>query len=100
MDDIGAKISKIAPHAGRQANRKVILTATWNGNRGQADQLARRGKRGLRDSRRIYPHRRALGKQIARQPVKRLVRSIAHIIVVAAEQRNAKIGCLHDRCGL
>jgi hypothetical protein len=55
--------------------------------------IGRKGRFG--DRRRVDPDRRALPKQIFDQPVERLVRPVADIIVIAAEQRDAKVGRVH-----
>jgi len=43
-----------------------------------------------------HAHCRALAQQVFDQAVERLVRAVARVVVVAAEQGNAKIARLHD----
>ena len=62
-----------------------------------ADQIAGRRKGRLVGRRRIDAQRHAMVEQVARQPVERLVRAIADIIIVSAEHRDAELGRLHPR---
>src|SRR3546814_18334141 len=61
----------------------------------RADQVARRFEgRAVRGGR-IDAHRRPLPQQIGDEAVERLVRAIAHIIVIAAEECDAKPRDIH-----
>ena len=57
------------------------------------------GKAGMLDRRRIDPYLHALAQQIADQPVKRLVGSVADIIVIAGEEGDAEF-VKFPRCGV
>ena len=55
------------------------------------------GKGRLFHGRRIDPDLDVLAQQIADQPVERLVRPVADVVVIAREQGDAKIARFHER---
>ncbi len=100
VHDIGREPVQVLLDPRRQDGGHAIFGAAGDRQRGQADQVARRLERGGFRGRRIDADLRAVVEQPADQPVERLVRAVAHVIVVAAEQRNAEIGNVHDRPAL
>ena len=97
MHHIGREFGQIGAHAVVDAQRQAVFAATLHRHSdvGNVDQVAGRGEIGFGHDRGIDAQRRALPEQEARQAVERLVRAIASVIVVPAEQRDAKIGHIH-----
>src|SRR3546814_4474567 len=75
----------------------MIFGSARDRDGGDADELAIGREGGLVDGRRIDADRGALAEEIFNQTVERLVGSIADIVVVAAEEGNAKVGRVHPR---
>jgi hypothetical protein len=69
--------------------------AAGHGDGRRADQVAGRREGGGIGGRGIDAHLRTLTQQIADEAIERLVRAIAHIIIIAAEQRDTKSGNIH-----
>ena len=102
VDDIGLEGFQIALHRCANSGGQAILAASLHRHRhiGQADQIAGGLEIGIGDLGRIDAHLRAFGQQRADQAVQRLIGPVAGVVVVAAEQGNAKIGNLHGSARL
>jgi hypothetical protein len=97
MDEIRTKMQEITPDAAGHAIRHAIFLAAGHRKGGRADEVARRREGGRVRGRRIDAHGGALTQQIAHEAVERLVRAVAHIIVIAAEKGDAQAGDIHQR---
>ena len=74
---------------------ELVFPATGDRYRWQADQFARRFESGGIRGGGIYAYLCALAQKVIHQPVERLVRAIANVVVVAAEQGHAQVRTSH-----
>jgi len=91
---VGRRAQNSPDHA-RRGSHGPIFRPSGNGDGGKVDQIPGRRESGRLGDRRIDPHRRALAQQIAGEPVQRLVRPVADIIVIAAEKGDAEVRHVH-----
>ena len=95
MHQIGLERFQVAANPRRKAIGQLIFRPAGDRYGWHADQVAGRGERGRVGGRRIDADMRALAKQEADQPVERLVRPVADVIVIAREQGDAELFGLH-----
>ena len=95
VDHVRREGGDVASDRERNADRRAIFGAPRNGDRRHPDDLADRGEGGRVGARRIHPDRGTLTQQIADQAVQRLIGAIADVVIIAAEQRDAKLGHVH-----
>jgi hypothetical protein len=97
VNDVGLELRKVAANALAQAQPKTIFGTAGDWNRGDADQLTRRLEcRSIRGWR-IDTDLDALSQEIADEPVQRLVRTIADVVVIAREEGNPKVARFHGQ---
>ena len=97
MDDVGVELGEVALDPAGKRDWDAIFVAGRDWDRGNADEIAGGFERGMLHGRRVDAHLHALAQQIAHEAIQCLVGSVPHIIVIAREQSDAKIGGLHDR---
>src|SRR3546814_105990 len=97
VEDVRRKGAYVPRNRGRNQEMSRICGSARERDGGDADELAIGREGGLVDGRRIDADRGALAEEIFNQTVERLVGSIADIVVVAAEEGNAKVGRVHPR---
>ncbi|GAA4643262.1 hypothetical protein GCM10023115_12220 [Pontixanthobacter gangjinensis] len=95
MKDVRFKRLDIFTDPFRNAQRKPEFAATGKWDGWQADKIALRFKRRRLRGRRIDADLRALTQQIFNEAIKRLIRAIANVVIIAAKKGNAKIRRLH-----
>jgi len=100
VQDVGLERLQIPAHPRRDPQAELILGTAGNRQSGDVDEVAPGLEGGLLHRRRIDAHRRALAQQIVGEPVQRLVGPVADIIVIAAEDGDAKVGDLHEGAGI
>ena len=97
VNDVGLELRKVAANALAQAQPKTIFGTAGDWNRGDADQLTRRLEcRSVRRWR-IDTDLDALPKEITDEPVERLVRTVAHIVVIAREEGDPQVARFHGQ---
>ena len=95
LHDIGIEALEIPAHIAGDTGREAIFTASGKSHRRHADQVTR-GLEGRRvGGGRIDADGGALPQQIVDQPVEGLVGAVAHEIIIAAVQGNAKVTDFH-----
>jgi hypothetical protein len=95
VKDVGLEALNVPLHPWRYHQRRAILAPAGDRESRDRDQVPVRGESRLRHGRRIDPHRRATLEQIGDKPVQRLVGPVADVIVVAREDRDAKVVHVH-----
>ena len=91
VDDVGRERLEVGARRARQAARHPILAATERQrDRLDADEVAGRREGGACHRRRVNARGDALCQQMADEQVERLVRPVADVIVVAAEEGDAE----------
>src|SRR3546814_1057005 len=97
VEDVRPKGAYVPLHRGRNHDRSMIFGSARVRDGGDADELAIGREGGLVDGLLIDAERGDLAEEIFNQTVERLVCSIADIVLVAAEEGNAKVGRVHPR---
>ena len=102
VDDIGREGLQIALHRRAEVSRHAIFAPALHRHRhiGHADKIAGGREIGFVDLGRIDAHLRPARQQRADEAVQRLVGPVAGVVVVAAEQGNAKVGYVHGAAPL
>ena len=95
MDDVRLELGEVALGRTRKRDRQPIFRSTGNWNGRDADDISRCRKRRLIDGWRIDADVNPLPEQVANKAVERLVGPIAHVIVIARDEGDAKVGRLH-----
>ena len=92
---LGANAARSRRTDGVRPKPRDIPGGRGSATDGTADQIAGRREGGIIDHRRIDSDAGALLEQIADQAVERLVRAVAHIIVIARKEGDSKVARLH-----
>ena len=98
VEDVRPERLEVPAHAGRDADSDPVFGPAGEGHCGDVDQVAGRREGRRPGDRRIGADGRALADEIAGQAVQRLVRPVADVIVIAAEDGDAKVGDVHWPC--
>ena len=97
VEDVRGERPEVALHARRDHEADLVFRPPRDREPGDVDEIAGRREGRLLDRRRINADLRAAPEEIAGEPVQRLVRPVADIIVIAAEDGHAKVGHVHFR---
>ena len=97
MNDVRLEFGEVTADALAKAQAKPIFGTARDRNGGDADQLTRRLEcRSVRRWR-IDTDLDALPKEITDEPVERLVRTVAHIVVIAREEGDPQVARFHGQ---
>jgi hypothetical protein len=97
VNDVRLEFGEVTADALAKAQAKPIFGTARDRNGGDADQLTRRLEcRSIRGWR-IDTDLDALSQEIADEPVQRLVRTIADVVVIAREEGNPKVARFHGQ---
>ena len=95
MEDSRRELAQVAANSGRDREPELVFRTPGDREIGDVDQIAFGFERGVLHRRRIDPDLGARPEQIIGEPVQRLVRAVADIIIVAAEDSHSKVACVH-----
>ena len=97
MNHVRLELGKVAANALAKAQAKPIFGTAGDRNGGYADQLARwlEGRSVRRW--RIDTNLDTLPKEKTDEPVERLVRTVAHIVVIAREEGDPQVARFHGQ---
>ena len=95
MHDVGIEFRKVTANAGGQGQRQAIFRPPGDRDCRYVDEIAGRREGGLSNGWRVDANLHPLPQQIADEAIQRLVRTIAHIIVIARKQGHAEVAGLH-----